>query len=318
MNTTFKIIARILFCVALSTCGVAFAQTREVPELLKPWEGWAIWGDKHRDCPTPFNSGTEHICFWPSRLSLSADPHAGAWNIELRVFEESWVPLPGSGETWPLNVRADGDLVPVVERDGVPAVKLPAGVHQLVGEFQWDEMPQRIAIPKQIGIVSLVVEGQTMSIPNWDAEGNLWLRRLRAEPADEDRLSVQVYRLVEDGIPIWLRTEIQLTASGKSREEQIGSILPQGWQLSLVESQIPVAVDDEGRMKAQVRAGKWTINVDAFRTYDAGEIRFAPSAEAAASSELVGFQARPEFRLAELEGLQPVDVALTTFPKKWR
>jgi hypothetical protein len=314
----YKIRTIVILCAALTISGVAFAQQKEIPELLKPWEGWATWGDKHRDCPTPYDGSTAHFCIWPSRLSLTADPRGGVWNLELRVFEETWVPLPGGGEIWPENVRANGELVAVVERDGVPAAKLPAGLHQLVGNLQWDEMPQRIAIPKQVGIVSLVVEEQAVPIPTWDAEGNVWLRRLRAEPAEEDRLAVQVYRVVEDGIPIWLRTEVELTVSGRSREEQLGSILPQGWKLSLVESQIPVAVDDEGLMKAQVRAGKWTISVDAFRTTDAGEIRFAPGAEPAAATELVGFQAEPEFRIAELEGISAVDVAQTTFPNKWR
>jgi hypothetical protein len=318
MNTTFRLTAHLLLCAVLATSETALAQEKEIPELLKVWEGWALWGDKHQSCPTPYNSGQEHICFWPSQLSLSADPHGGAWNIEVRVFDETWVPLPGSDEVWPMNVRANGDLVPVVARDKSPAVRLPAGIHRIVGDFQWDEMPQRIAIPRQVGIVSLTVDGQPVSIANWDAEGNVWLRRLRAEPADEDRLSMQVYRLVEDGIPIWLRTQVHLTVSGKSREEQLGSILPQGWRLSLVESQIPVAVDDEGRMKAQVRAGEWTIGIHAFRTSDAGEIRFAPGAEPAAGTELVGFRANPEFRIGELEDMPAVDVAQTTFPKQWR
>src|SRR3989304_2958029 len=133
MNMTLKTIACVLFCAAVTTSGVTLAQRNEIPELLKPWEGWATWEDKHQDCPTPYDGSKEHICFWPSRLSLSADPRGGAWNIEVRVFEAAWGPLPGGGDAWPMNVRADGDLVPVVERDGVPAGKLAAGLHPLAG-----------------------------------------------------------------------------------------------------------------------------------------------------------------------------------------
>lgn len=319
MRNTTKIRAfLIIFYAALTISEVAIAQQKEIPELLNPWKGWATWGDKHRDCPTPYDRNSDHICFWPSRMSLTADPQAGTWNVEVRTFEETWVPLPGNGEVWPTNVRADGNLVPVIERDGAPALKLSAGVHELAGEFKWNEMPQWIAVPKQVGIVSLTVEGLPVTIPNWDAEGHLWLKRLSAKPAEEDRLAVQVYRVLEDGIPIWLHTEVELTVSGRSREEQLGSILPEGWKLARVESQIPVAVDDAGRMKAQVRAGKWTINVDAFRTTDAKEIGFASDAEPAAATELIGFQARPEFRVAQIDGIRAVDVAQTTFPDKWR
>ncbi len=57
---------------------------------------------------------------------------------------------------------------------------------------------------------------------------------------------MKLYAALEDGIPLWLRTEIELTVSGKSREEDLGTILPEGWKLAAVESQIPVAIDDAG------------------------------------------------------------------------
>ena len=198
------------------------------------------------------------------------------------------------------------------------SVQLPPGSHQLTGEFQWIEMPQRIAIPQQVGILSLQIDGQQIAFPNWDTNGNLWLKRQRAEVADEDSVSVQVYRVLEDGIPIWLRTQIELTVSGKSREVDLGWVLPQDWLLASVESPIPVAIDDVGRMKAQVRAGKWSIRTHAFRTDNPQEFAYATDAEPITNLELVGFKPRPEFRLAELEGVQPVDVAQTTFPSDWR
>src|SRR5581483_3576642 len=125
-------------------------------------------------------------------------------------------------------------------------------------------------------------------------------------------------RLIEDGVPIWLRTEIELTVSGKSREESLDSILPEGWQLSYVESPIPAAVDPQGHLKAQVRAGKWTIAIDAFRTTDIKEFRYASGVKPTAEAELIGWKAQPTFRSAELSGIPTVDVAQTTFPEKWR
>ncbi|MFV2066995.1 MAG: hypothetical protein ACC645_08435, partial [Pirellulales bacterium] len=190
----------------------------------------------------------------------------------------------------------------------------PAGF----GSGQLASPPLAIANPRQVGLLSLVVEGHEVPIPNWDVQGDVWLKRLRAEIADKDLLTVQVYRVLEDGIPMWLRTQIQLTVSGKSREERLGWILPAGWRLATVDSPIPVAVDDRGRMKAQVRAGKWTIRADAFRSVDVGEFRFVPDAEPITDLELVGFKAKPEFRMAQIEGIEAVDVAQTTFPAAWR
>jgi hypothetical protein len=311
-------IMRLGMPVVLLCAGRAAVAQPEIPEPLRPWEAWATWDEKHRDCPTPYHTPETHICFWPTTLSMSADGGAGSWDLGVTVYDDTWVPLPGDPEMWPIEVRANEAEIVVVERDGRPSVRLTNGTYRLTGAFSWEEMPQHIGIPIEIGVLSLTLEGNTVEIPNWDTAGRLWLKRKRAEATDEDQLAVQVYRVIEDGIPLWLRTEIELSVSGKSREEELGWVLPAGWTLATVDSPVPIAVDDEGRLKAQVRAGKWTVALHAFRTSDPGEVAFAESATPIIDRELVAFKARPSFRMAEFEGLRPVDVSQTTFPEKWR
>jgi hypothetical protein len=174
-------------------------------------------------------------------------------------------------------------------------------------------------LPREIGILTLTLEGSTVESPAWDAEGVLWLKRNGSvEEADKDFLGVEVYAVIEDGIPLWLHTEIELIVSGKNREEVIGSILPEGWRIAAVSSPIPVAVDDAGQMKAHVRTGKWTLLADAFRLDNPKEIGYAPGTKPAVADELIAFRARPEFRMVEIVGAQPIDVSQTTFPEKWR
>ena len=48
----------------------------------------------------------------------------------------------------------------------------------------------------------------------------------QAQKAHAHAGSDKVYAVLEDGIPLWLRTEVELIVSGKNREEEIGSILP--------------------------------------------------------------------------------------------
>tara|TARA_R110002049_G_scaffold305056_2_gene501049 strand:- start:15367 stop:19425 length:4059 start_codon:yes stop_codon:yes gene_type:complete len=305
--------------LVLSGCAMTMpSRGDEIPEPLQPWKEWAVWDVEHRDCPTLYSSAAEPMCFWPSRLELSADAQSGQWKMDVRVFEESWVPLSGTKKVWPMNVKSGDQPMVVVLHDGKPSVKLDAGSHVLSGEFRWADMPQRIAIPPQVGMIDLNVDGVDRSDATWDADGNLWLKRTRKETQDKDLLNVQVYRVIEDGIPLWLRTEIELTVSGKSREESLGWILPKGWQLSTVESEIPVAVDERGQMKAQVRAGKWKILVHAFRTTDVDAFQYADEAEPIANFELVGLQTDPSFRVSQIDGLSVVDVTQTTFPTKWR
>jgi hypothetical protein len=292
---------------------------KEIPEPLQAWKGWAIWDDADRVCPSPYQDPKKHLCFWPSHLVLQIDSTSGRFNLGVSVFGETWIPLPGGGDVWPVEVKADGALLPVVEHGGRPSVKLRAGSYRLEGAYRWNEIPPNMPLPREIGILSLTLEGTSLELPAWDEEGVLWLKRNGStQEADKDFLGVKVYAVIEDGIPLWLRTEIELIVSGKNREEAIGSIVPEGWRVAAVSSPIPVVVDDAGRMKAQVRTGKWTVQVDAFQLDNPKEFRYAPGAKPAVADELIAFRARPEFRMVEIVGAPSIDVSQTTFPEKWR
>lgn len=308
-----------LLCAAPAVPAPSPAAEPRIPAPLKAWEGWATWDAPHRFCPTPYNTADKHICFWPSRLSLQVDRTGGEFSLSVTVFSETWVPLPGGREVWPVDLKLNGTALPVVEHDDRPAVKLAPGTYQLEGAFRWNEIPQGLSLPREIGLLALSLEGQPVPSPTWDAQGYLWLKRdASTEEADKDFLSVKVYALLEDGIPLWLRTQVEIIVSGKSREEDLGSILPEGWKLSSVNSPLPVMVDDAGRMKAQVRAGKWTLTANAFRLDNPTEFRYAADAKPAAEEELVAFRAKPDFRMVDITGSPSIDVSQTTFPAAWR
>lgn len=303
---------------SLQTPLTAADAARRVPDPLKPWEEWAMWSGDFRGCPTPYDDGRKYLSYWPSQFALIVDHASGRFTLDLTVFHESWVILPGSRDLWPFEVKSNGAAIPVLERAGAPAVHLNAGHYHLDGVYRWDEMPQRIAIPREIGIVTVTLEGKKIEAPAWDAEGFLWLKRTQSDEKERNFLSVKVYRDIEDGIPMWLQTELELSVSGKSREEVLGSILPEGWQLSSVESPIPVAVDEKGMIKAQVRAGKWTVHLVAFRLSHAATFNYAEGIKPIVSEELVAFRAAPDFRMVEVRDVPSIDVSQTTFPAGWR
>jgi len=291
----------------------------ELPAPLQDWTGWAAWDDRTRDCPTPYNDPKKRLCQWPSRLMLDVDPEGGRFGLAVAVFAETWLRLPGGADAWPFDVTSDGMPVPVVEHEGSPAVKLAPGRHELQGTFRWREIPQRIALPSDIGILSLTLAGNPVESPAWDAQGFLWLKRdAAAEQAAKDFLAVHIYSALEDGIPLWLHSEVELIVSGKSREETIGVVLPAGWKLAAVKSPVPVALDQAGTMKAQVRAGKWIVHLDAYRLDNPAEISFAPGVAPAVTGQLIALKADPAFRSVEISGIPQIDVSQTPFPDKWR
>ncbi|MDR3405655.1 MAG: hypothetical protein P4L99_24385 [Chthoniobacter sp.] len=318
------------FARAVLAVGIAFTSSghsaaspadtgKQIPEPLKAWETWATWDDAQHACPTPFSDSNKHLCFWPSRMGLQVNQTDAQFDMVVTVFSETWVPLPGGPNAWPTGVKANNAPVVVIEHNASPSVHLGAGTFHLEGAYQWNAVPQRISIPREIGILALVIDGQPVDAPSWDAQGDLWLKRgASTEEVDKNSLSMKVYALVEDGIPLRMQTQVELIVSGKSREEDLGVVLPEGWKLASVEGPIPVAVDDEGRMKVQVRAGRWTLRAETFRLDQPKEIRYAPGAKPAVAEEFIGFRAKPDFRTVEILGMPSVDVSQTTFPEQWR
>src|SRR5882757_3706927 len=160
MNTSprFFRLAALFTLAVLPLLGHAAAPiantSRQIPEPLKTWESWATWDAVHRYCPTPYSDGSKPICFWPSRLSLQVDKSAGRFDFGVTIYSETWLPLPGGKDVWPLEVKANGTLVPVVEHANVPAVYLTTGTYRLEGIYRWNEMPQSLPLPQEIGILS--------------------------------------------------------------------------------------------------------------------------------------------------------------------
>src|SRR3954467_2945247 len=183
----------------------------QTPEPLKPWQAWSTYKDREAQCPMPYDNAQKRLCVWPSRLTLQVAKAGARLELSVIVFSDAWLALPSGKEAWPGDVRANGAPMPVVEHGGTPAIRLTPGAYKIAGSFQWHDIPQSLTIPREIGILSLTVEGQAVENPAWDAEGQLWLKRTESGAPEEtlaaDRMTVKVFRLLEDGIPLWLHSQ---------------------------------------------------------------------------------------------------------------
>ena len=65
--------------------------------------------------------------------------------------------LPGDRKHWPLNVTVNGKPALVMDKNGIPSIKLEAGPdhlakYQIKGEFLWDAIPDNLRIPDDTGL----------------------------------------------------------------------------------------------------------------------------------------------------------------------
>lgn len=309
----------VLLTSLLLYCLSASALTRqEVPEPLTPWVDWVLEDDTTYQCPFLFHDFQAKRCSWPGSLNLSLQARGGTFNISWTVYRQDWIELPGDSQHWPQRVSIAKQAVAVIERNGKPAVQLPAGQYQISGEFFWDEWPESLAIPDSIGLVGLSVDGKQVASPVIK-QGELWFDSAAEQPVDEqDRLDVQVFRQIIDDVPLQVVSHLELEVSGTAREISLPHALLTDFIPVALDSPLPAKIENDGRLSVQVRPGRWSIEIHARHPQPLEKLDFAIADSDWPASEVWVFQAMPALRLVEIDKLAAIDGSQTNLPDKWR
>lgn len=311
-----------LFLLSLLMPLSVYAAETYVPEQLEGWQEWVLDGTEYRDCPFYFNRGAEDqndfVCAWPGRLELAVNADDGRFTQQWTVYaDEQWLPLPGDTSYWPHRVTANGQAIEVVMHDGVPSLLVGPGSHRLAGTFEWDERPGVLRIPSQIGLVTLTLNGQRVARPELTG-GGVFLGERRRETQASDALSANVYRLVADDVPTRLTTSIRIEVSGGVREELFGPVLPAGFVPLAINSQLPARLEADGKLRVQVRPGRWVVTLTARGPEALNAISLRVSEDNLPDSEIWSYRSNDRLRVTAAEGLPPVDPVQMQVPGNWR
>ncbi len=290
----------------------------EVPEPLKAWVPWVLRDVPGAACPYVHASTQERRCSWPSRLELALTDARGEFVQDWLVYEETWAPLPGDAERWPHEVKI-GEAPAVVEtRDGRPGVTLAPGSHRLSGTFLWDSLPEKLQVPAETGLLALKIRGEAVVFPQRDNAGVLWLQKREIAGSEENLLDVVVHRRISDTIPLVVTTQVEIQASGKNREVLLGKALLGGSVPMAVRSELPARLEADGRLRVQIRPGRWVIDVDARHPGPIAQLRLDAGEGPWASEEIWAFAAEPALRRVEVSGVVAVDPQQTLLPEAWK
>lgn len=314
--------------VAIVCLGAGFSRSspasaaEPVPAPLEPWREWVLAKHPQHGCPWLTGSSGERSCAWLSRARIHVEDTGARFTLDVETYADGWLRLPGSSDLWPLDVVAGDRALAVVPRKGHPAVYLAKGAHAISGRWAWAKRPASLPLPPEVGTVELRIGDRVVPSPALDERGELWLDR-RETPADapepeQDRLSIDVFRRLADGVPLRATTEIRLWVTGRMREVSTGAALPPGFEPIALDSPLPARIEPNGDLRVQVRAGQWTLRLEARALAPAGELGMARHDEVWPAEELWSFQPNLPLRHVELSGAEQVDAQQLALPGEWR
>lgn len=316
------ILLSLLFLFATSAVSAKPISIQQIPDDLKPWQDWVLYGEEEIRCPFLYQNIKTRRCAWPTVLKLDLQSSQGSFSQQWHAYTDSFLTLPGDAKHWPQTVKVDGSDAIVVTRNGRPGVWVSAGKHSLSGRFHWSSMPESLLVPADTGLIDLKINNNVIPLPDIDASGKLWLRERDTGKAgkdkDGDHLDIQVFRRVTDLIPQQVTTRLVINVSGSQREVVVGKALLDDFIPLRLDSRLPARLEPGGQLRLQVRPGQWTINLTARAS---GEVKqSSPGANLSPwpDEEIWSFDAQNHLRLIEIEGVPAVDPRQTNLPPDWR
>ncbi len=300
----------------LSTASAQPISREDLPPGLRQWVPWVLDQVPTLGCATVQGQA---VCLWPGQLRLDLGASGGTFGLDLAADRAVDVRLPGSVEHWPQDVRLDGSPAPVFDRDGTPRLRVAAGRHRVAGRFAWSRLPESLSVPAEIGLVDLHLDGQAVPRPRRDEAGLLWLRAGAETLGEGESLRLQVFRHVQDGIPLFVETRLELEVAGRAREITLpGALLP-GTVPVAVSGDLPARVEKDA-LRVQVRGGRYSVSVEARVEGRPKAIGLPkePPKEPWPPREVWVFAADERQRQVELSGPTPIDPSRTELPEEWR
>ena len=291
-----------------------------VPAPLEPWRGWVL--DQHRElaCPPHYANLGEHYCRWPGRLVLQADMHGASFSQDWQLYSDGWITLPGDADSWPQDVHVDEKSAAVIERDGLPVVHLPAGEHQVQGVIRWNSLPTRLVLPADTGLLALTLQGKAVLQPSIDEQGGLLFGENSSSAPETvaDSLSVQVFRELQDDIPLQMETVVRFRVAGRDRELLLGQLLLDGFAPLAMDTPLPARIEPDGRLRVQLRAGEWEVRLRA--RADGQPLSFASKKmdDSWPEEEIWSLRDNRSLRQITPSGPASIDPSQTDMPAEWR
>ena len=303
----------LLGLVILAFPALAFAQS--IPPPLRPWVPWVL--DGHEAAGPCYRIDGGHTCLWLSHLRVETRSRDLRFTLDVATERSELVPLLGDATAWPTEVTVDGTTALLAARaDGSPGVLLPRGQWRVRGRLA--AAPDSISVPAGVAIIDLVIDGQPYPQAQVGPDGRLSLRPPTDDAAAIEGIRVQIYRRLQDGIPLKVTSILRIQAFGAPRNVRLGPALLDGTVVNEITSRWPVRVSEGGIIDVQIQSGSDAIQIDGLLVEPRTTVTVPTlSAGMTVAREVWEWVADPKFRSVEASGLTPLDPSAASLPDGW-
>lgn len=308
---------RVLLCLLVLLSLRGYAEVY-VPEALQPWQQWVLQEHPEQACPREHRSA-EALCNWMHKLTLEVGESGADFNLDIHVYAKTWAALPGDAHLWPSGVVDQaGRALVVSAQNGQPGVLLDPGRYQIAGQIAWSEQPRNLAIPPQLALLELTLNGEPVANPVI-GDGLLWLERRAMEhkATERDSVSIKVYRRVQDGNPLKLATYLEISASGAERAMELGPMQLPGFRTHRLISELPARVEESGLLRVQLKPGHHTILLESLAAEPQESMIVQGISDEWPKQEIWFFEAQRNLRSVQVEGVSAFDVSSLNIPMNW-
>lgn len=305
----------------LLTSGQSQAGNAIVPPELADWSSWVLRDQPDAACP--LDASNQRQCAWAGRLELDVSDDRVRFRQQWSAYGPALLTLPHADQGYleAVHINAQPALL-ASTAPGRPALRVDAGDYLVEGILRLPPQADTIQTGNQTGIVTLRVNGQPVAQPRL-ADGRLSLHLVdehaQQSGVEQDSLSIQIWRQLQQSIPASLTTLVDLEVTGKARTIELGQVLPASMRVLSVTagSGVPVSLSRSGELRVQADAGHHQIVIESQRS--TAETRYAPPANTALpATEIWSFRRDVNLPRVQVEGGTIYDASrIRNYPKPW-
>ena len=291
------------------------------PEELYHWKDWLLHGQERHFCPSMSQEGGGRVCAFPSDIDITTSKDGANFTMQVHVYARERVILPYGKDIWPQEVEfndQNGFAVSalVLEHQDRPSVMLEPGDYTIFGFLPWSEQPEILQLPANVGLVGLTRPEGVEPCPNVSETGELRLAsKASVGESPADGLEVEIFRLVDDSLPMRVHTLLRLQISGRARRIELSKVLPTNSEPLAVESPLPLSFTPNDGVYIQGRPGSFDVYITSRLSGQVDQLGPQP---APYGREFWAFKANEDLRVVEVHGAPDVDPKTTDLPRAWQ